>query len=139
VRDWNLALTAQAGFTAQKDGSLLWALAVVPQGADSVAVERTLLEAASTAVQRELEVFELERVRRQTGSTVGFALQTARQRAQALGEAELLAGDASVALRRYDAIGKLKPADVRRAAERVMTDAGRATVWLVPTAKGGAR
>jgi hypothetical protein len=32
-----------------------------------------------------------------------------------LGEAELLAGDAAVALRRYDAIGKLKPADVRRA------------------------
>jgi zinc protease len=139
VRDWNLALTVQAGFTAQKDGSLLWALAVVPQGVDSVAVERTLLEAAGTAVQRELEAFELERARRQTGATIGFALQTARQRAQVLGEAELLAGDAAVALRRYDAIGKLKPADVRRAAQRVMTDAGRATVWLVPSAKGGAR
>jgi zinc protease len=139
VRDWNLALTAQAGFTAQKDGSLLWALAVVPQGVDSVAVERTLLEAATTAAQRELEAFELERVRRQTGATTGFALQTARQRAQVLGEAELLAGDAAVALRRYDAIGKLKSADVRRAAQRVMTDAGRATVWLVPSANGGAR
>jgi len=139
VRDWKLALTAQAGFTAQKDGSLLWTLAVVPQGVDSVAVERTLLEAAGTAVQRELEAFELERARRQTGSSVGFALQTARQRAQVLGEAELLAGDAAVAQRRFDGIGKLSPADVRRAAQRVMTDAGRATVWLVPSAKGGAR
>ena len=139
VRDWNLAVTAQAGFTAQKDGSLLWTLAVVPPGVDTIAVERTLLEAASTAVQRELEAFELERTRRQTGATAGFALQTARQRAQALGEAELLAGDATLAARRYDGLSKLTPADVRRAAQRVMTDAGRATVWLVPSAKGGAR
>jgi zinc protease len=139
VRDWNLAVTAQAGFTPQKDGSLLWALAVVPPGVDSIAVERTLLEAASSAVQRELEAFELERARRQTGATSGFALQTARQRAQALGEAELLAGDAAIAARRYDGLAKLTPADVRKAAQRVMTDAGRATVWLVPSAKGGAR
>ena len=76
---------------------------------------------------------------RQTGATAGFALQTARQRAQALGEAELLAGDATVAARRYAALARLTPADVRRAAERVMTDAGRATVWLVPSGKGGAR
>jgi len=139
VRDWNLAVTAQAGFTAQKDGSLLWTLAVVPPGVDSVALERTLLEAAGTAVQRELEAYELDRARRQTGATAGFALQTARQRAQALGEAELLAGDAAVAAKRYEGMDKLTPADVRRAATRVMTDAGRATVWLLPSAKGGAR
>ena len=139
VRDWNLAVTAQAGFTAQKDGSLLWALAVVPPGVDTIAVERTLLEAASTAVQRELAAWEMERTRRQTGSTAGFALQTARQRAQVLGEAELLAGDATLAARRLDGLSKLTAADVRRAAQRVMTDAGRATVWLVPAAKGGAR
>ncbi len=139
VRDWNLAVTAQAGFTAQRDGSLLWTLAVVPPGVDSVAVERTLLDAAGAAIRRELEAFELDRARRQTVATAGFALQTARQRAQALGEAELLVGDAAVAARRYEAIGKLTSADVRRAAERVMTDAGRATVWLVPSTKGGAR
>jgi zinc protease len=139
VREWRLAVAAQAGFAAQRDGSLLWTLAVVPPGADSLAVERTLLDAARTAVQRELEAFELERARRQAGAASGFAVQTSRQRGQALGEAELLAGDATRAAARWDALARLSAADVRRAAARVMTDAGRATVWLLPAGEGGGR
>jgi zinc protease len=139
VREWRLAVAAQAGFAAQRDGSLLWTLAVVPPGADSLAVERTLLDAARTAVQRELEAFELERARRQAGAASGFALQTSRQRGQALGEAELLGGDATRAAARWDALARLSAADVRRAASRVMTDAGRATVWLLPAGEGGGR
>src|SRR5262249_27075774 len=52
VQDEGLALTAQAGFSAQRDGSLLWAFAVVPPGADSAAVERTLLDAAKSLSRR---------------------------------------------------------------------------------------
>jgi len=33
VSDWHLAVAAQAGFTSQKDGSLLWAMLVVSPGA----------------------------------------------------------------------------------------------------------
>jgi predicted Zn-dependent peptidase len=139
VREWQLALAAQAGFAAQKDGSLLWTLAVVPPGADSVAVEKTLVDAASTALQRDLEAFELERARRQVGSGSAFALQMSRQRGQALGEAELLAGDAGRAAARWETLAKVTPADVRRAATRVMTEAGRATVWVVPSGAGGGR
>ena len=137
VRDWQLAVTAQAGFSAQRDGSLLWTLAVVPPGVDSTAVERTLLDAAMSATRQAPESFELERARRQLGSSAAFALQTARQRSQALGEAEMLAGDAAAASRRLAALDRVTPDDLKRVATRLMTESARATVWILPA--GGAR
>jgi len=139
VKDWSLAIAAQAGFTAQRDGSLLWTLAVVPAGVDSVGLERTLLEAASTATQRDLEAFELERARRASVSAAAFGLQTMRQRGQWLGESEMLAGEARGADARIERLSGVSAADVRRAATRVMTDANRAVVWLLPDETGGAR
>jgi len=138
VRDWNLALTAQAGFVAQQDGSLLWTLAVVQPGADSAAVERTLLDAARGISERAPEAFELERARRQLESTVWFGLQTARQRGEAVGEAEMLAGDAGALDRRLQALDRVTPDDIRRVASRVLVDATRATVWMLPAAGPGA-
>lgn len=137
VTEWHLAVAAQAGFTAQKDGSLLWTMAVVPPGSDSSAVETTLLDAATAVAKSAPEPFELERARRQLEAAALFALQTARQRSQALGEAELLGGDAAAAARRLDALHRLTPDDLRRVAARVMTDAGRATVWMLPAADTG--
>jgi zinc protease len=139
VTEWHLALAAQAGFTAQKDGSLLWAMVVVPPGADSSAVETTLLDAATAVSKSAPETFEIERARRQLEAGALFALQTARQRSQALGEAEVLAGDAGAAARRLDALHRLTADDLRRVAARVMNNPGRATVWMLPTDTGGAR
>jgi zinc protease len=138
VRDWQLAVATQAGFSAQRDGSLLWTLAVVPPGVDSTAVERTLLDAAMSATRQAPEAFELERARRQLGSSSAFGLQTVRQRSQALGEAEMLAGDATAASRRLAALDRVTPDDLRRVATRLMTESARATVWILPAA-GGAR
>jgi zinc protease len=123
----------------QREGSLLWTLAVVPQGTDSAAVERTLLDAAKGVALRAPEAFEVERARRELETSVWFGLQTARQRGQALGEAELLAGDAAAATRRLEALDKVTPADLKRVAARVMTDAGRATVWMLPPAGSASR
>jgi zinc protease len=139
VTEWHLAVAAQAGFNAQKDGSLLWTMVVVPPDADSSAVETTLLDAATTASKSAPESFELERARRQLEAGALFALQTARQRSQALGDAELLAGDAAAAARRLETLHRLTAEDLRRVAARVMNDAGRATVWLLPAAAGSAR
>lgn len=139
VTDWHLAVTAQAGYAAQRDGSLLWTMAVIAPDADSAAVEATLLDAATSVARAAPEAFELERARRQLESATLFALQTARQRAQALGEAELLTGDAAAAARRLEALRKVTPADLQRAAARIMTDAGRAMVWMLPANSGGAR
>jgi zinc protease len=139
VHDWNLAVAAQAGFAAQREGSLLWTLAVVPPGADSAAVERALLEAAKAVSQTAPGVFELERARRQLEASVWFGIQTSRMRGEALGEAELLAGDAAAAARRLDALDKVTSADLKRVAARVMTDAGRATVWMLPAPEGASK
>jgi zinc protease len=139
VDDWHLAVAAQAGFTAQRDGSLLWTLAVVPPGVDSAAVERTLLDAATAVVKSAPEAFELERARRQLEAGVLFGAQTARQRSQALGAAEVLAGDGTLAARRLEALDKVTADDLRRVAIRIMAVPARATVWMLPAADGGAR
>ena len=112
---------------------------MVAPGADSAAVERTLLEAAKGAARSAPETFELERARRQLVSAAWFGLQTARQRGQALGEAEMLSGDAGAAARRLDDLLKVTPEDLRRVAARVMTDPARATVWMLPSGAGGER
>lgn len=138
VNDWQLAVTAQAGFSAQREGSLLWTLALVPPGADSAAVERVVLDTAKRMAAQGPAAFEVERARRQLESALDFSLQTSRARGQALGEAELLAGDAAQAARRLNALHTLGAADVQRAAARLFQDAGRATVWMLP-AEGSAR
>jgi predicted Zn-dependent peptidase len=51
----------------------------------------------------------------------------------------LLAGDAAAATRRLEALDKVTPADLKRVAARVMTDAGRATVWMLPPAGSTSR
>ena len=114
-------------------------MAVVPPGADSAAVENALLDLTRSVAKRAPEAFEVERARRELEAGVLFLLQTARQRSQALGDAELLAGDATAAARRIEAFHKLTGEDLRRVAARVMNDAGRATVWMLPAAPGGAR
>ena len=139
VRFSGLALGAQAGFIPEKEGSLLWSVAVVAPGADSAAVERALLDAAREVTEHAPEAFEVERARRRLEAARAFDLQTARQRGQWLGEAEMLAGDAATATRWLDALGRVTPDDLRRVAARVMTDAARATVWLLPAGAGGAR
>ena len=68
---------------------------------------------------------------------MGFALQTARQRGQILGEGEQLVGEGAT-LRRFQALHRVTPADLQRVAARVMTDANRAVLWVVPS-DGGAR
>ena len=118
---------------------MLWSFAAAAPDADSSAVETMLLDAATAAVRKAPESFELERTRRQLESALLFALQTARQRAQWLGEAELLTGDANAAARRLEALRKVTPADVQRVATRLMTEPNRAVVWMFPSNSGGAR
>lgn len=139
VNDWKLAVATQAGFVAQREGSLLWTMAAVAPEADSGAVETTLLDAVNGVTRTAPDAAEFERARRQVETSALFALQTARQRAQALGEAEMLAGDAAAAERRIEALRRVTPADVQRVAARVMTDAVRATLWVAPASTGGAR
>jgi len=137
VKDWNVALEAQAGVVLQQEGSLLWTLAVVAPETDSTGVETTLFDAVSGVTRTAPDDASVERARRGLETSVAFALQTARQRGQALGESELLVGEGAAA-RRLEALARVTPADLQRVAARVMTDANRAVLWVLPT-DGGAR
>jgi zinc protease len=138
INDWKLAVATQAGFVAQREGSLLWTMAAVSPDADSGAVETTLMDAVTGVTRQAPDAMEFERARRQVETSARFALQTSRQRAQALGEAEMLSGDATAAEQRLEALRRVTPADVQRVAARIMVDASRATLW-VSSSTGGAR
>lgn len=137
VKDWNVALEAQAGVVLQQEGSLLWTLAVVAPETDSTGVETTLFDAVSGVTRTAPEVVSVEHARRGLMTSVAFALQTARQRGQALGEAELLVGEGAAG-RRLEALSQVTPADLQRVAARVITEAHRAVLWVLPN-DGGAR
>lgn len=137
VKDWNVALEAQAGVVLQQEGSLLWTLAVVAPETDSTGVETTLFDAVSGVTRQAPETASVDHARRGLETSIAFALQTARQRGQALGEAELLVGEGAAA-RRLEAIARVTPADLQRVAARVLTEANRAVLWVLPS-DGGAR
>lgn len=137
VGEWKAALAAQAGYNIHRDASLLWTFAVVGSEADSSTAERILLDEVSRLAREPVSEDEFDSARRGLETSSMFAQQTSRGRAQALGEAELLAGDASRAAARLDALRRMTPADVQRVAQRVITETGRGVVWIAPT--GGAR
>ncbi len=137
--DWKLAIATQAGFVAQREGSLLWTMAVVAPEADSGAVESTLLDAVTGVTRQAPDAADLERTRRQVETSAWLAVQTARQRSQALGEAEMLAGDAAAAERRLVALHQVTPEDIQRVAARVMKEPERAILWVMPSVAGGVR
>lgn len=142
VSEWKAAIAAQAGCNLHRDASLLWSFAVVPAEADTVTAERLLLDEVGRLAREAVSEDELDAARRGLETSALFALQSTRGRAQALGEAELLTGDAGHAAARLSAIRALTAADVQRVAQRVVTESGRGVVWLAPLPtgeSGGAR
>lgn len=137
VRDWKVARQAQAGVVMQQEGSLLWTLAVVAPETDSTSVEATLSDVVSTLIRQGPAADDVEWASRRLQTSAAFALQKMRQRGQSLGESEFLVGDEAAA-RRFDALARVTPDDLRRVAARVMTDANRAVLWVLP-ADGGAQ
>ena len=75
---------------------------------------------------------ELDRVRRQEEIGTLLAWQTTRGSAEALGSALLVDGDWHAAALRLERVRRLTPADLQRAAARVLVGAGRNVLWVVP-------
>ncbi|MEO5989757.1 MAG: insulinase family protein, partial [Candidatus Eisenbacteria bacterium] len=137
VSEWKAALAAQAGCNVHRDASLLWTFAVVGAEADTATAERILLDEVGRLAREPVGEDEFNSARRGLETSTLFAQQTSRGRAQALGEAELLTGDAAHAAARLEALRRTTPADLQRVAQRVLTDAGRGVVWIAPA--GGSR
>jgi zinc protease len=122
----------QGALDDRRDDALLCAIAVLRPGADSARVERVLVEEVEKLAREPVGEEELERARRQEeiGTLLGW--ETVRGRAGALGSAQLVEGDWRAAALRLERVRRLTPADLQRAAARVLTAAGRNVLWVAP-------
>jgi zinc protease len=125
-------LFTQASLDGRRDSGLLFAIAAVKPGADSTAVKHDLAEEVEKLGREPLGADELDRARRQLELATLFGWQTARNRARSLGTAVMVDDDWRAATRRLERLRALTPADVQRAAARVLRPAGRNLVWFAP-------
>lgn len=137
VQDWHAALLTQAGVVPNREASMFWAMAALGADADSSTAERALLDQVGRLAREPIPGDELDRARAQLLTGELFRLQTVHARAQALGEALVFAGDPAIADRRLAQLAALTPADLQRAAQRVLTETTRAIVWLAPREEAG--
>jgi len=122
----------QGALDDRRDAALLCAVAVLRPGTDSASVERVLVEEVEKLALEPVGEEELERVRRQEEVGTLLAWQTVRGRADALGSSQLVEGDWRAAARRLDQVRRLTPADLQRAAARVLIAGSRNVLWVAP-------
>jgi predicted Zn-dependent peptidase len=125
-------VSVQGALDSRRDAGLLYAIAALRPGADSAAVERALVDEAEKLAREPVGEEELDRARRQEEIGTLLAWQTTRGSAEALGSALLVDGDWHAAALRLERVRQLTPADLQRAAARVLAGAGRNVLWAVP-------
>lgn len=130
-------LSVQGGVDGRRDSGLLYVLATVRPGSDSTGVERVLIEEVEKLAREPVGDEELDRARRQEEINTLLAWQTPHGRAEALGTGLLLAGDHRAAALRLERLRQLTPADLQRAAARILGAAGRNVLWAMPEKEPG--
>ena len=127
-------LFARTGRDRQRDATVFWAAAAVRPGSDSSAVESSLVSEIESLAGEPVGGEELDRARRQLELSVLLGRQSAGDRGQALGTAQMVAGDWRDAERQLERLRALTPADVQRAAARTLVAARRVVVWSAAAA-----
>ncbi len=125
-------LGVQAGVDDRRDSGLLYVTATVWPGSDSAKVESTLVAEVERLARVPVSEEELQRARRQAEVGTLLAWETPRGRAEALGQGLLLEDDYRASASRLERTRQLTPADVQRAAARVLVAAGRSVLWIAP-------
>jgi len=126
-------LSVEAELDARRDGSILYALAAVNEGADTAQVEGDLAAEVELLATEPLPDVELARAKAQAESGILYGWVASRGRAQALGTARMADGDAAAAARQLERIRACTAADLQRAAGKLLTPARRSFVWVHPT------
>jgi zinc protease len=122
----------QSALDDRRDAALFCAIAVLRPGTDSATVERALVEEVEKLALAPVGEEELDRARRQEEIGTLLEWQTVRGRAEALGSSQLVEGDWRAAARRLERVRRLTPADLQRAAARVLIAGGRNVLWIAP-------
>ena len=125
-------LFLQSGFDGRRESTLFYVVAAARQGADSTAVERDVIEGVERYARTPVTDEELARARRQVEIGTLFGWQTSRGRAESIGTGFVVDGDAGYPWRELAKMRLLTPADVQRAAARVLTAAHRNVLWSLP-------
>ena len=127
---------ARTGRDRQRDATVFWAAAAVRPGVDSSAVEGSLVAEVEKLAGGPIGDEELDRARRQLEVSTLLVRQSARDRGQALGTAQMVAGDWRDADRQLERLRALTPADVQQAAARTLAAARRTVVWSTAARTG---
>ena len=126
-------LALQSGFDGRRQGALFYVIAAVRPDADSARVERDLTSAVERFASQALPAELFERARRQEETAMLFGWQTSRRRAESIGNAVMVDGDAAAAGSRLTRLGALTPEAIQAAARRVLDPAHRVVVWVTPS------
>lgn len=127
-------LLMRTGRDRQREATLFWAAAVVRPGSDSAAVERRLVDEIEQLAGEPVGGEELDRARRQLEVAILLGRQSAADRGQAYGTAQMIAGDWRDAGRQLERLRALTPADLQQAASRTLSAARRTVVWVTAAA-----
>lgn len=131
----DILFQAQGDLDASEQASLLYVLGLAA-GADSSLAEQVIVAEVEQLAREPVSAEELEQAKRQIEVRTLSSWQTVRGRAQSLGLAQLLEGDAKAATARLERVRKLVPEDVRLAASRMLTGQRRSVVWMSGGAGG---
>lgn len=137
VGDQQACLFARASRDRQRDATLFWAAAALRPGADSAAVEKNLIAEIERLATEPIPGEELDRARKQLEVALFISRESSADRGQALGMAQMIAGDWQDAHGELERLRSLTPADVQQVAARTLTAARRTVVWLRAAPGGG--
>jgi zinc protease len=130
VRKQELAADVRASVGPFRDPGLFEIFASAREGHQAeellVAIDRELARAREEAVSDE----EIERARARTELGLIAGLETAEGKASTIGFYETVLGRPAAAFERLDAIRRLGPSDLLRAARRYFADASRSIVFV---------
>lgn len=138
IAEQQTCLFARSGRERLRDATLFWAAAALRPGADTAAVESTLVAEIERLASEPVSGEELDRARKQLEVALLVGRQGASDRGQALGAAQMIAGDWHDADRQLERLRALTPADLQRAAARTLVAARRNVVWMAASTGGGA-
>lgn len=139
ITDEQTCVFARTGRDRQRDGTMFWAAAAMRPGADSSKVEGSLVSEIERLAAEPVAGEELDRTRRQLEIALLLGRQSAGDRGQVLGTAQMVAGDWREADRQLERLRALTPADIQQAAVRALAAPRRTVVWLTAAPAAGGR
>jgi zinc protease len=126
------ALIAAGLMLPRRVVGLFYAFAAVKPGRARDSLETVFFHEIERLADEPVSDEELAKVKNQLEAQFVFSLEQVQDRATAVGNATLVAGDPGAAARRIDRLRAVSAKDIRRVAARYLTKQNRTVVWVLP-------